>query len=124
ARSYRPADRTARRHRPPGARTSDGSRQEGSERTDPFHRARGNRPNARGRARAGRHRGTSRRVRLGRTDMRMMRLGAILGGFATVLMAGTVLADSSDFLVFRQIGWWRGKAEVSSGASKGEGPTP
>jgi hypothetical protein len=55
--------------------------------------------------------------------MRMMRLGAILGGLATVLMAGTVLAGSSDFLVFRQIGWWRGKAEISSGEIKCEIPT-
>lgn len=55
--------------------------------------------------------------------MRMMRVGAILGGLATMLMAGTVLAGSSDVLVFRQIGWWRGKAEISSGEIKCEIPT-
>jgi len=55
--------------------------------------------------------------------MRMMRLGGILGGLATILVAGTVLADSTDALVFRQVGWWRGKADITSSEIKCEIPT-
>lgn len=55
--------------------------------------------------------------------MRMMRCGAILGALAGVLVAGTVLAGSSEFLVFRQVGWFRGKAEISQGQIKCEIPT-
>lgn len=56
--------------------------------------------------------------------MRMLRSGWVLVGVVVILAAVEALAGTpTDRLVFRQMGWFRGKAEISNGQIKCEIPT-